>query len=84
LNDDGLLLFESHDPGYESDKQLVSVLATIERYFTIQEQRKLAGGSIGNRRRTFAVCKKSRRPMQNKLERMRSVAYHSGNGNTLI
>lgn len=58
LEQDALMLFESHYPGYETPAQLESVLTVLKNYFTIQESYVLKRGACGDKGRTFAVCKK--------------------------
>lgn len=58
LENDGLMLFESHYPRYETPEQLQSVLAILKDYFVINESYVLTRGNFGDKGRTFAICQK--------------------------
>ncbi len=58
LPDRGLLLFESHYPGYETPDQLKAVLDILQNYFNIKKSYVLTRGASGDKGRTFAVCEK--------------------------
>ena len=61
LNDDGMLLFESHLPSYETPEQLRKVLEVLGKYFSVEKSYKFNRGTSGDRGRTFAVCRKNLR-----------------------
>lgn len=56
--DNGLLLFESHLPSYETEEQLMKVLEVLQKYFKIVKSYKLVKGTSGDKGRTFVVCSK--------------------------
>ena len=56
--DHGLLLFESHFPGYESENQLEKVFQILQTYFQVTKRFRLQSKTSGDRGRTFAVCTK--------------------------
>ncbi|MDR1255192.1 MAG: class I SAM-dependent methyltransferase [Puniceicoccales bacterium] len=58
VSNEGLLLFESHLPSYETQEQLKHVLECLKKYFTIEASYALTRGTRGDQGRTFAICRK--------------------------